>query len=51
MALLPLRDLMILELSSGSVTQPLGLYSKLSAESLWLIQLGQLLMPVPSAVT
>lgn len=34
MALLPLRDLMILELSSGSVTQPLGLYSKFSAESL-----------------
>lgn len=51
MALLPLCDLIILELSSGSVTQPLRLYSKFSAESLWLIQLGQLLKPGPSAVT
>lgn len=51
MALLPLHDLIILELSSGSVTQPLGLYSKFSADCLWLIQLGQLLMPCPSAVT
>lgn len=42
MALLPLRDLIILELSSGSVTQPLGLSSKFSAESLWLIQLDHL---------